>query len=281
MQGTSFSRRSRPGAARGRRPAHGRGIHRAERVPHLADLRRSQLARPLDAAVRAVDRQAAGLQQAAQEQPLHAERRLPQRRLEHRERHPLRYPPVVIRNLVLPLRHPARHEQRRLRRADVRLRADPRPVHLEVLLRPRTRRAAPAGHGRDRLRLVAHPVGAVAATRAVVADRRRHGLRPAARPGAVHQRGVGRPETRAGRIRAVDPVLARRDVLVPAELRRPEPGGHRAGRPPAGDRRQWGGRQPRGADQHHLEGSRGVRRDLGVALAERGACRPPQRRSGR
>ena len=62
---------------------------RAERLAHLADLRRDQLARPLHPAVGAVGQQQPAVQRTRRQQPVHPQRCLPQGRLAHRRRRPL------------------------------------------------------------------------------------------------------------------------------------------------------------------------------------------------
>ena len=60
----------------GTAPAARRRLRRPQRLAHLADLRRRQLARPLDAALRAVGRQPAALPHRRRQRPLHPHRRL-------------------------------------------------------------------------------------------------------------------------------------------------------------------------------------------------------------
>ena len=87
VQGTSFSPQVDTVLDRHETPRRGR-VLRPERVPHLTDVRRHQLAGPLDPAVRALGRQPAALQPAGREQPLHPQRRVQAGRLAHRRRRP-------------------------------------------------------------------------------------------------------------------------------------------------------------------------------------------------
>ena len=86
VQGSSFSpkvdARARPGhpeAAAGR-------ILGPQRVPDVIDVRRPQLARPLDPAVGRLGQQPAALRPARRERPLHAQPGVQARRLAHRRR---------------------------------------------------------------------------------------------------------------------------------------------------------------------------------------------------
>ena len=65
-----------------------RRLVRAERLAHLPDLRRHQLARPLHPAVGAVGRHPTALCRAGRQPPVHPQRRLQQGRLAHRQRRP-------------------------------------------------------------------------------------------------------------------------------------------------------------------------------------------------
>ena len=119
----------------------------------------------------------------------------------------VRHPTVADRELVLPLREPAELEERRLPGAELQLRPHPRPVHLVVLPAARIVEAPQTADGRDRLRLVAYAVDAAAAPGAVVVDRRRLDLRPAAGTRTSAERRLAGSAPRAAALRPVDPVL--------------------------------------------------------------------------
>ena len=119
-------RRARPG----RRAAAVRRLRVAQRVPHLADVRRPQLAGALHPAVRGPDRRAAGLRPARRSRPPHPHQGVQARGLARGRRH-AREPPGVAGGIVLlPLRPDLRSPQPRLPRPGLRPAADARPVHV-------------------------------------------------------------------------------------------------------------------------------------------------------
>ena len=133
----------RPHADRGDRASRPSRLPRPQRLAGLADLRRDQLARPLHAAVRAVDRLPAALRPGARHRPLHPRLGVPEGRLAHRRRRTVQLARLARGPAVLPLPTDVRLLRRRLRRSPPRLRAGPRPVHAACLRRPRAA-AAPA-----------------------------------------------------------------------------------------------------------------------------------------
>ena len=183
-----------PGARGGRLPL-------AERVPHLADVRRRQLAGALQPAVRALGRQRAPLPAAARRGPDDADQPVRAGRLADRLRRPGRHQGLARGRGVLRLRAVLRLPQRRLRGPEVRLRPDARPVHPRGLPPPRARADRPAaGDGRDRPDLQPPPVDAAAAHGPVGPGRRRLGLRRDARAGGELEGGL--PGPRRGQARS-------------------------------------------------------------------------------
>ena len=179
--------RGRRRARRRDQPAAAAGFSVAQRLPHLADIRRHQLAGPLDPAVRAVDRQPAALRPAGRQRPLHPQRRVQAGRLAHRRRRAVERAGLAGGHVVLPLRHRSTTRGNvGYAGPEVQLRHHARPVHPVGLPAARARHAAPrAGDGRDRPGVQPHPVGAAAAAGRLERGRRRLGLRRDAGAGAV------------------------------------------------------------------------------------------------
>ena len=117
-------RRARPG----HRGAAGRRLLLAQRLPHLLDLRRHQLAGALHPAVGGLDRQPAALQPARRERPLHPQPGVQARRVAGGRRRAVEQPDVAGGLDLLPLRQGLRQPQRRLPRPALRLPHDARPV---------------------------------------------------------------------------------------------------------------------------------------------------------
>ena len=238
IQGSSVSparaRRARPG----HRAAAGRRLLLAQRLPHLADLRRPQLAGALHPAVGHPGRRPAALRPARPARPPHPHLGVQAGRVAGRRRHAGEPPGMAGGLQLLPLRRDLRPPQPRLPRPGLRPAADARPVHAAGPPAPRARRAPPAAavrRGRPHLEpraVDAHPP-------ADRLGRRRRRLRLRPRPGgAVHEgRAVRRRRAGARRLRALDRVLAEHAVLVRAALRRRRPRARRPRRPPAGDGR--------------------------------------------
>ena len=244
VQGSSFSPRHRRRARPGQRAAAGRRLLLAQRVPHLADVRRPQLAGALHAAVGDPGRRPAALRPARQERPPHPHPGVQARRVAGGRRHAGEPPGVAGGLELLPLRQDLRPPQPRLPRPGLRPAADARPVRPAGAAAARARQAPPAAavrRGRPHLepRAVdahppAHPVGR---------RRRRLDLRP--HPGGGGHAGLALRRRRAGprRLRAFDRVLAEHALLVRAALRRRQ---HRARRP----------RRPSARDARHRPGRR-------------------------
>ena len=264
-------RRARPG----HRAAAGRRLLLAQRLPHLADLRRPQLAGALHPAVGGPGRRPAALRPARRERPPHAHPGVQARRVAGGRRHAGEPPGVAGGLELLPLRQDLRPPQPRLPRPGLRPAADARPVHPAGPAAPRARQAPPAAavrRGRPHLepRAVdahppAHPLGR---------RRRRLDLRP--HPGGGVHAGRALRRRRAGprRLRAFDRVLAAHALLVRAALRRRQPRARRPGRPSARDARHRPGRQPRRADLGHRPRPEGDGPDRRMGLAGRHAAEP-------
>ena len=186
-------RRARPG----RRAAAGRRLLLAQRLPHLADLRRPQLAGALHPAVGGPGRRPAALRPARREQPPHPHAGVQARRVAGGRRH-AGEPPGVAGGLdLLRLRPGLRPPQPRLPRPGLRPASDARPVRAPGPAPPRARQASAAAavrRGRPHLEpraVDAHPPahrrGTTSATaRSSAASRRRspRGPRSSATPSA-------------------------------------------------------------------------------------------------
>ncbi len=99
--------RGRCGAPAGEHRSRGSWLQRAQRVPHLVDVRGDQLAGPLHPPDRAVDRLAAEVRPGDQRKPVHPQRRLRQSRLADAQRRAIRYQAMVDRPHLLSFRHRA------------------------------------------------------------------------------------------------------------------------------------------------------------------------------
>ena len=194
LEGAGFS----PGVTEvlraGDADAHRRGIPDAQRVAHLAHLRRTQLARPCDAADRRVDRQQSAYDQVVASDRLSLARVRP-RWLAHRQRCAVGHAPLGVRHARSTAT--ARCSMPTTSAITARRSATPAsPTSTPgILRRPRARAWASTGHGGDRPGVVAHAVGTPAPTGAVVADRRRIGIRLAAGRGSVDEHGLAGPDT--------------------------------------------------------------------------------------
>ena len=99
-----FAPADRCHARRRDRPTDPGRLRRQERVPHLADVRRPELAGSLDPAVRSVDRQPTALRPTRRQRPADAQRRLQARRLADRRRRAVQREGLAGGSVVLPLR---------------------------------------------------------------------------------------------------------------------------------------------------------------------------------
>ena len=141
VQGSSFSpahqRRARPG----QRAAAGRRLLRAQRVPHLADLRRPQLAGALHPAVGGPGRRPAALRPARRQRRLTLTRAFKRAGWRAVGAHAREPPRVAGGRDLLRLRQGLRPPQLRLPRPALRPAADARPVRDAGAAAPRARRA--------------------------------------------------------------------------------------------------------------------------------------------
>ena len=144
VQGSSFSPRIDRVLDQGKQQLHACRLRRAQRLPHLADVRRPQLARPLHHAVRHQGHRPAALRPARRQRPPHAHARVQARRLAGGRRDAGQPPGVARGQELLRLRRDLRPPQRRLPRPRLRPAADARPVRAGGLPAPRARRARPA-----------------------------------------------------------------------------------------------------------------------------------------
>ena len=131
-------RRARPG----HRAAAGRRLLLAQRLPHLADVRRPQLAGALHPAVGDPGRRPAALRPARRERPPHPHPGVQARRVAGGRRHAGEPPGVAGGLELLPLRRDLRPPQPRLPRPGLRPAADARPVRPAGPAAPRARRSA-------------------------------------------------------------------------------------------------------------------------------------------
>ena len=136
--------RGRRRARQGHRAAAGRRLLLAQRLPHLVDLRRAQLAGALHPAVGDPDRHPARLRPARQERPPHPQRGVQARRLAGGRRRPGEQADVAGGLELLPLRQDLRPPQRRLPRPGLRPAPDARPVRPA---RPCTASSSPSATG--------------------------------------------------------------------------------------------------------------------------------------
>ena len=143
VQGSSFSPEVDRRARQGHQAAAGRRLLRPQRLPHLVDVRRPQLAGALHPAVGRLGRQPAALRPARRDRPLHAQRGVQAGRVADRRRRAVEQPGLAGGVVVLPLRQALRPAQRRLSRPEVRVRLDARPVRPRGPAAPRAREAAP------------------------------------------------------------------------------------------------------------------------------------------
>ena len=187
VQDSSFSPRVDAVLRPGHRAAARRRLLVAQRVPHLADVRRPQLAGALHAAVGCPGRRPAPLQPARQGRPPHAHAGVQARRVAGGRRHAGEPPGVAGGPHLLPLRRDLRPPQPRLSRPGLRPAADARPVHVPGAAAPRARQAAPlAAVRRGRPHLEPHTVDEDPPAHPVQPGRRRLDLRP--HPGGgVHE----------------------------------------------------------------------------------------------
>ena len=249
--------------ARRRRPRRlgARRLPRAQRLAHLPHLRRDQLARALDAPVRALGRQPAALRPPRHHRPRDPVQPVRPGRLADGRLGPGQRPRLAA-GCVLRLRPRLRLAQRRLPRAALRLPDDARPVHPRGVPAGRARAARPAaGDGRDRpdqqpRAVVADPRPAAAGLR-----RRRVRLRRDARDAALRGRHLARRGRGcARRTPTRSTTRCSRVVSFLDDVRRRRPGGGAARGPPAGDHRVRAGRpRPRRAGHGHREGPGGRR----------------------
>ncbi len=184
--------------------AEGRGLLRPERLAHLVDVRRPQLAGAFHDAVGNLGQQPAALRPARQDQAPDAQPGLQAGRLADGRRRAVEQPGLAGGNVVLRLRQALRPAQRRVPRPEVLLRLDARPVRLPGPAAPRAREGPPPAGlrgGRPRVEpraLEPHP-------RADRLERRRRRLdlqSPARGPGDA-RRALQPPRRGAHGLRAV------------------------------------------------------------------------------
>ena len=138
----------RPGCRRGAEPgvagARSRGLLEPQRLAHLPDVRRHQLAGPRDVAVRPLDRQPATLRPPGQQRPDDAQPVLRQGRVAHRGGRPGQQPGLAA-GRDLRLRPHLRLAEHRLRGSDVRYPTMPDQFTLEAFHRLKSSPASAAG----------------------------------------------------------------------------------------------------------------------------------------
>ena len=273
-QGTDVSPAGRRRARRGDRAAAGGRLLGPERVPHLADVRRHQLAGPLHPAVRAVGRQPAALRPARRERPAHPQRRLQAGRLAHRRRRPVQHHGLARGRRRSTTTTALRRPQRRLPGPRFSYAADARPVHAVAPSSAASSRSpGTAGDGRDRPGVQPHPVGAAAADGRLgrrSATARSSTAMPAQAPvpaacGATPSR-CGPPTGSRSSTRST-PHLVRADVPTTTNLVLVVLGDHQPR-----DHRLRPGREPRRADHGHRPRPGGAGPDLRLGLAGRPAA---------
>ena len=143
VQGTSFSPEVDAALAQGEQATEGRGLLSPERLPHLGDIWRHQLAGALEPAVGALGGQPAPLQPADVGKPLHARRGVQAGRVADSRRCAIERPRLAAGSELLPLRQDLQPLPGRLSRPHVHLRVDARPVHLLGAPAPRARQEPP------------------------------------------------------------------------------------------------------------------------------------------
>ena len=199
-------RRARPG----NQAAAGRRLLVPERLPHLVDVRRPQLAGALHPAVGRLGRQPAALRPARQEQAPHAQPGVQAGRVADRRRRAVEQPGLAGGHVVLRLRQALRPAQRRLSRPEV-LATPPCPTSTSSW-----RCSASSSRRRDRRPLFAEvdlvsshtPWNRIPHADRLERRRRRLDLQPhAGRPGDT-RRALRRLRTGARGVRPVDRVHA-------------------------------------------------------------------------
>ena len=144
VQDSSFAPRIDAVLDRGTAQLRAAGFSVAQRLPHLADLRRPQLAGALDPAGGDPGRRPAALRPARRQRPPHADARVQARRLAGGRRHAGEQAGVAGRPDLLPLRRDLRPPEPRLPRPGLRHAADARPVRPGGAA-PARARQAPTG----------------------------------------------------------------------------------------------------------------------------------------
>ena len=247
-------RSGRPGHDRARR----RGVLRPQRLPHLADVRRPQLAGALHAPDRPPDHRPGPLQRRPRHPAADPGLGVRVGGLAHRSRQSGRRERHLAGHRVLRVRRPLRRPGPRLPRTEVRVCAGAGPVH------PRHPRAAGAharasgtADGGGRPRLQPHAMGAAAPDAGPGCARRRVRIPAGVRPGRDRRRRLERPRAGQAGVRGLRRLLAGCADLVRRERPRRQPRPRRPGRPPAGGGHLRRGRQPR---RPGLRGGQGSRR---------------------
>ena len=144
IQDSSFSPRIDAALERGDRAAAGRRLLLAQRLPHLADIRRPQLARAFHPAVGGHGQRRVALRPGREEGPPHPDPGVQARRVACGRGH-AGEPPGVAGGLdPLPLRPGLRPPQLRLPRPALRPASHARPVHAACAATSRARQASPA-----------------------------------------------------------------------------------------------------------------------------------------
>ena len=128
----------------GHQATAGRRLLLSQRLPHLADVRRAQLACAFHHAVGHLGQQSTALRPARRERPPDTQRRVQTGRVANGRRRAVEQPHLAAGDVVLPLRPALRPAQRRLSRPDVLLRIHARPVRLCRPATPRARQVPPA-----------------------------------------------------------------------------------------------------------------------------------------
>ena len=222
VQGASFSPEVDAALSSGRRAIAERRLLRSQRLPHLGDVRRHQLAGALEPAGGTLGQQPGPLQPADIGQTLHARRGVQAGRVADRRRRSIERPPVAAGEGVLPLRRDLQPLPGRLSRPHLHLRVDARPVHLLGAPAPRARQASqPAAVRRGRHGVEPHAVEPHPPPDRLEPGRQRLDLQPHP-DGIQHRDFLGRPAARAGGVRPVDRVLPEHADLVRAALRQEE-----------------------------------------------------------